>query len=276
VSNLCKATAHEHFERTARRHECDAIRAVLPVVSLAVEITMPRDMFNTESTSAMLGARKWYAMPVAVLAHTFGIGAVIAVPLLATNALPTPESVLTFVVAPPAPAPPPPPIDTPAESPQIADEPVSVEAAPLEPPSTLTKEPPPSLASVVVIRNAVAPANSGTGATGLTAPPPPAIAEPPAAPLRVGGDIKEPKRLEGPSPTYPVVARAARMEGTVLLEAVIGKDGLVKDVRILRSAAMFDEAAVAAVRQWRYTVPMLNGQPIEVVMTVNVHFGMGR
>jgi protein TonB len=64
------------------------------------------------------------------------------------------------------------------------------------------------------------------------------------------------------------------MEGTVILEATIGKDGMVKDVRVIRSAPMFDEAALAAVRQWRYTVPMLNGQPIEILMTVTVHFGL--
>lgn len=91
-------------------------------------------------------------------------------------------------------------------------------------------------------------------------------------PVRIGGAVKEPKSLFKPDPVYPPVARAANVEGAVILEAIIAKDGTVKEVRVLRSAPLFDEAAVTAVKQWKYTPTELSGVPVEVVMTVVVNF----
>jgi len=73
-------------------------------------------------------------------------------------------------------------------------------------------------------------------------------------------------------PAYPVIARSAGIEGIVILQATIGLDGRVDDVQVLRSISLLDEAAVTAVRQWRYTPTRLNGQPVAVVMTVTVSF----
>ena len=103
----------------------------------------------------------------------------------------------------------------------------------------------------------------------LTAPPPP---PPPAEPVRVGGNIQAPTKITDVPPSYPPVAQAARVSGVVILEAVIGPDGRVTDVQILRSVALLDEAAVEAVRQWVYTPTMLNGVPVPVIMTVTVNF----
>jgi len=104
---------------------------------------------------------------------------------------------------------------------------------------------------------------------GIPAPPPPA---PPAAPVRVGGDIKEPKKIKDVKPIYPPIAQSAKIQGIVIIEAIIGKDGSVKEAKVLRPAPMLDQAALDAVRQWRYTPTLLNGQPVEVVMTVTVTF----
>jgi protein TonB len=71
---------------------------------------------------------------------------------------------------------------------------------------------------------------------------------------------------------YPPLALAARVEGPVLLEAIIDTEGRVQAVRVLRSPPMLDAAAVEAVRQWRYTPTLLNGTPVPVIMTVNVMF----
>ena len=105
----------------------------------------------------------------------------------------------------------------------------------------------------------------------LGPPPPP---EPPrvVAPVRVGGLIREPRRIAYVSPVYPLIAQAARLEGDVVLEAIIGTDGIVQDLRVVRSSPLLDEAAVEAVRQWRYTPTLLNGTPVPVVMTVRVSF----
>jgi protein TonB len=62
------------------------------------------------------------------------------------------------------------------------------------------------------------------------------------------------------------------MSGIVFLEAIIAKDGSVKDLRVTRSAGVLDQAAIDAVSQWRYTPTLLNGEPVEVIMTVTVNF----
>ena len=83
-----------------------------------------------------------------------------------------------------------------------------------------------------------------------TAPPPPAPSSPPTEPVRVGGNISPPTRTRNVRPVYPPHARSARVEGSVILEAVIGPTGRVTDVKVLRSAPLLDEAAMEAVLQW--------------------------
>jgi protein TonB len=73
-------------------------------------------------------------------------------------------------------------------------------------------------------------------------------------------------------PDYPAIARAARVQGAVILEAVLDERGKVDRVRVLRSIPLLDEAALGAVRQWRYTPTLLNGVPVPVLMTITVHF----
>jgi len=74
------------------------------------------------------------------------------------------------------------------------------------------------------------------------------------------------------APIYPAVAAQARISGTVILEATIAPSGEVVDVTVLRSVPLLDAAAVAAVRQWRYDAPLLNGTPVAVLLTVTVRF----
>jgi protein TonB len=73
---------------------------------------------------------------------------------------------------------------------------------------------------------------------------------------------------------YPAIARAAKVQGIVIIEAVIAKDGSVKDLKILRNGplAALDEAALDAVKQWKYSPTLLGGQPVEIVMSVTVNF----
>ena len=73
-------------------------------------------------------------------------------------------------------------------------------------------------------------------------------------------------------PVYPEVALASKVQGIVILEAIIGKDGTVVSARVLRSVPLLDEAALDAVRQWEFTPTYLNNVPVEVVMTVTVNF----
>jgi len=97
-----------------------------------------------------------------------------------------------------------------------------------------------------------------------------------AEPVRVGGNIRVPRKLVDVRPVYPPAMRAAGREGVVEIEAVIGQDGTVSAVRVL-SAAIHPDFAIAAadaVRQWRFSPTLLNGAPVEVLMTVSVTFNL--
>jgi protein TonB len=105
-------------------------------------------------------------------------------------------------------------------------------------------------------------------------PPPPAkpAQAPPQAPVRPGGDIRPPTKIKNVAPAYPAAARAARVEGFVIIDAIIGPDGKVQNARVIRSNPLLDAAALEAVRQWEYTPTRLNGAPIAILMTVTVNF----
>jgi TonB family protein len=101
---------------------------------------------------------------------------------------------------------------------------------------------------------------------------PPPVAKAPTGPVRVGGDIREPRKIKNVNPVYPDLARRARVQGIVILECTISESGAVTDVRVLRGQAMLDQAAIDAVRKWVYEPTLLNGAPVPVVMTVTVNF----
>jgi len=145
-------------------------------------------------------------------------------------------------------------------------------AAPVEAPTGIQRE-----TGVEVAAEALAEVTRDTAGlvigveTGLPpepVPPPP----PPIEPVRPGGQIEMPERVIYVAPVYPPVAQAARLEGLVIVEATIDPSGNVVDARVLRSAPLLDEAALAAVRQWRYTPTLLNGVPVPVILTVTVQF----
>jgi len=95
-------------------------------------------------------------------------------------------------------------------------------------------------------------------------------------PVRVGGDIKPPVRTEYVAPVYPALAQQAKIQGTVVLEIVIGPTGAVTDTRVLRQNPLLDAAALDAVRKWKYTPTLLNGAPVPVIMTVTLTFDLGK
>jgi len=90
--------------------------------------------------------------------------------------------------------------------------------------------------------------------------------------VRVGGVIKEPKKIKNVAPIYPPIAQSARVQGIVIIEATIGVDGRVTNARVIRPVALLDQAALEAVKQWVFTPTMLNGQAVPVIMTVTVNF----
>jgi periplasmic protein TonB len=90
--------------------------------------------------------------------------------------------------------------------------------------------------------------------------------------VRVGGNVRLPRRTVEAAPVMPDAARQAGVTGVVILEIVIAPDGSVRDAKILRSIPLLNQAAIDAVRQWRYEPTLLNGAPVPVIMTVTVNF----
>ncbi|MCP4902692.1 MAG: energy transducer TonB [bacterium] len=105
------------------------------------------------------------------------------------------------------------------------------------------------------------------------APPPPE----PDGPVRfvVGGNVTEPVKLSGPNPAYPEAARRARIQGVVVLECTIGKNGIVNRTKVLRGLPLgLTEAAVTAVKDWQFRASTLNGKPVEVLYILTVRFNL--
>jgi TonB family protein len=95
---------------------------------------------------------------------------------------------------------------------------------------------------------------------------------PPAPPVRLHAGMPLPKKTVDVAPVYPLRARAARVHGAVILDIVIDAAGRVQDVGVVRSIPLLDQAAIDAVRQWRFAPSRTSGAPTAVVMTVTVTF----
>ncbi len=209
------------------------------------------------------------------------IALLIVVPLLATDALPEPpEAMMTFMAPPPPPTPPPPP--PPAQAPKPVAKvkapsipkpiPTTDFVAPVEVPTEIPTEE--FAVDTGYVEGGVDTGGVPGGVVGGVEGGMPGA--PAAEPVRVGGEIQPPKKLKNVPPEYPQTARTARVEGTVILEAVIDTRGMVADVKVLKSIPLLDEAAVEAVKQWRYQATLLNGQAVPIIMTVTVNFGLDK
>ena len=222
-------------------------------------------------------ARRRTLMPLSIGLHAGAIAVLLLVPLVADNDwMPGPARDATRYVSavptpPTPPGPPPPPGDVSAAPPAFA--PVraadSIEQEkPVQPHSTSDPGGVPSIGTPG------APSGVDFGGIGtpnaVVMPPPP----PPREPVRIGGVIREPKKIVDVPPIYPPLAIAARKEGVVIMEAMIDERGNVVRVRVLRSEPLLDAAAVSAVERWRYTPTLLNNQPVPVLMTVTVRFSL--
>jgi periplasmic protein TonB len=208
-------------------------------------------------------------LALSVIAHLLVLTLVVVIPLFATDVLPEPHRVIEFVEVMPVVAPPPPPILRAREQPQRDTTPSNV--APLEEPQRVAPEPEPAITEPFDVPPSLVD-GVAFGDDSLVhdpvPPPPPRDQER----VRVGGAIARPERVHYVAPIYPAVARAAHIEGTVILEAVIGTDGSVQELRVLRPVPFLSDAALEAVREWLFTPTRLNGEPVPVVMTVTVTF----
>jgi protein TonB len=220
-----------------------------------------------------------YTLPVSIAIHLLVLLVVVVVPLLTSEELPEPSSaVRAFFVEPAAPPPPPPPPPPPAPKAQVQrpvePKPVPQEAAkftaPVEVPEEIKPEEGIDLGVEGGVPGGVEGGVPGGVVGGVVGGLP--DAPPPTQAVRVGGQIKEPKKLKDVKPNYPDIAKQARVQGVVILECTISPQGKVTDVKILRGIPLLDAAAIEAVKQWVYTPTLLNGVPVPVIMTVTVNF----
>jgi protein TonB len=213
---------------------------------------------------------------VSVLLHAAALAAILVVPLLSDDPLPDRSGEVQAFFASPielAPLPPPPP---PSAAPRVARAPGPVSAggfvAPVEVPTEIVPEAILDLGLDGGLASGVEGGVPGGVVGGIVGGLPDAPPPPPAEPVRVGLDVKEPRRLKEVPPVYPSIAAQSGLEGVVVLECIIDPRGRVQDVKVVRGLPLLDDAAVEAVRQWVYTPTLVNGVPTSVIMTVRVTF----
>jgi protein TonB len=94
--------------------------------------------------------------------------------------------------------------------------------------------------------------------------------------IRVGGNVQQTKLLVKTTPLYPQEAKDKRIQGTVTLEATIGRDGKVENLQVLSGDPLLAAASLEAVKNWQYSTTLLNGDPVEVVTNVIVNFTLSQ
>jgi protein TonB len=94
--------------------------------------------------------------------------------------------------------------------------------------------------------------------------------------MRVGGDVEASRLLFGPKPLYPPIAKVTRTQGTVRIQASIGRDGSIRNLQLISGPPLLVAAAIEAVRQWRYKPTLLNGEPVEVITEIAVNFALSQ
>ena len=211
------------------------------------------------------------------------IGVLVLIPLLFTEALPKTQ-LMTFLVAPPPPPPPPPP---PAAAPVKVVKQIQTDIinGQLRTPTKIPEKvqmikeeemPPPVMsASGVVggVPGGVPGGQMGGVIGGIISSTPvavPKVATPQR--VRVSQGVTQGLLIRKIQPTYPPLARQARIQGSVLLQAEISKDGAIQNLRLISGHPMLAPAAIEAVKQWRYKPYILNGEPVEVETQITVNF----
>jgi len=229
----------------------------------------------------MPAGRKSLTLAISALLHTLFVAAVVILPLAFYDVVAPNDILGTFLVSPlVAPPPPPPPLRGDGRRPgrvpsRIQTQPPSGFVAPRDVPSEITPEPPIDLAGGDGEPNGVE-GGVPDGVVGAIVGGLPQKAAPPAKVVRVGGQLVAPERVRYVQPVYPPVAVASHISAVIILEAQVDIRGIVRTVGVLRGHPLFDDAAVEAVKQWRYKPLLLNGEPSEFILTVTVAFNLNR
>ena len=227
---------------------------------------------------------KPWTVVVSTIIQAALLGILILIPLIYTEALPK-GMLTTFIVPPPPPPPPPPPA---AAIPKIVKPVIHlIHNGQMMAPTVIPKKiemikeeaAPPDVGVSGGVVGGVAGGSAGgvlggiIGGVGGAPPPPP----PPKAhgPVRIGGSVVQANLIRMVQPVYPPIAKTAHISGTVVLHAIISKDGAIEQLEYVSGPPLLMRNAMDAVRQWRYKPTLLNGEPVEVDTTVSVVFTLG-
>lgn len=205
------------------------------------------------------------------------VGVMVLIPLLFTEALPKAQ-LLTGLVAPPPPPPPPPP---PAAVVKVVKIQTNMINDQLRTPTKIPKkieivkeeEAPPQMTGVVGGVTGGVPGGAMNGVIGgivNSAAPVPRVATPTR--VRVSQGVTQGLLVRRIQPTYPPLAKQARIAGAVVLQAEISKDGSIQNLHVISGHPMLVPSAIEAVKQWKYRPYILNGEPVEVETTITVNF----
>ncbi|MGA8779199.1 MAG: energy transducer TonB [Terracidiphilus sp.] len=203
----------------------------------------------------------------------------ILIPLIYPEALPSALMATILTAPPPPPLPPPPPPPPEVHIVHVQSELMNNQlTAPTKIPHNIQmvteKEAPPSNFGVAGMEGMGGSANGVMGSMFGSGNGPQVKAAPPKK-VNISAGVAIGMLIQKTTPIYPPIAKAARVSGTVILQAVISKEGTIKDLRVVSGPAMLQQSAIDAVRQWRYRPYLLNNEPVEVDTTVNVIFTLG-
>ena len=220
-------------------------------------------------------------LPLAALAHGLLALLLVVIPIIRPGDLPRVDLTSVFVApAPPAPPPPPPKARGHAGAARRRIKPVAAVGAgasafltaPVAIPNTITEEPLDWGGAENGVPGGVDYGLAGGYPKSLIGDEIYRIIGDEAAPVRAAGEVRMPRLVKRVEPAYPEIARLARIQGTIILEATTDMYGRVVGVKVLRSVPLLDEAAVGAVRQWLYEPMVVSGRPRGVVFTVTLRF----
>jgi protein TonB len=219
---------------------------------------------------------------VAFLIEAMIVGVMILIPLIFTEALPKALQT-TFLVAPPPPPPPPPPAAAVVKIVKVIQ--TDIVNGELRTPTKIPQKvqmikedeaPPPAMASTGVVGGVPGgvPGGSMGGVIGSVLSSTPTVAPKIAAPqrVRVSSGVVSGLLVKRVNPVYPPLARQARIQGVVLLQAQISKDGRIENLQLISGHPMLAPSAIEAVKQWVYRPYLLNGEPCEVDTQIQVNF----
>jgi protein TonB len=230
-----------------------------------------------ESGGRIKTNQKWTGL-ISTLVQLGLVGFLVLLPLIFTEALPKGQ-LTTWLVAPPPPPPPPPPAAPQIKTVQKVSE--IVDGA-LRTPSKIPKkvqmikeeEVQPNTGVTGGVVGGVPGGSAGGVIGGIigSAAPPPKVATPQK--LRVSSGVADGLKIHDVQPAYPQMARIAHIQGDVTLQATISKSGVIENLHAVSGHPILIQAAMDAVRQWKYKPYILNGEPVEVETTVTVKFHM--